>query len=88
MGGPLGPGNPARIFAPITTPVVRGEAFWIRSGAIYNRYYGPFDLELPDARGVKFGEELGQQRVRLKNLTSVARTVTLSLLPSETPPDG
>lgn len=87
-GGELGPANPMRVFAYRTARVNRGQAFWIRAGTTYNRYFGPFELVLSDAAGVRFGTSSGQQAVRLRNLTSGNLTVTLDLLSSETPPTG
>ena len=87
-GGNLGSTNPARVFAYRSARVNRGQAFWVRSGTTYNRYYGPFEVVLSDAQGVQFGSSSGQQGVRLRNLTASSLTVTLNLLDSETPPTG
>ena len=87
-GGNLGATNPARVFAYRNARVNRGQAFWVRSGTTYNRYYGPFEVVLSDAQGVQFGSSSGQQGVRLRNLTASSLTVTLNLLDSETPPTG
>jgi hypothetical protein len=87
-GGELGVGNPARLYALRTTPVRRGEAFWIRSGDYFNRYFSPFELVLQSSGGVQFGDSLSQYRFRLKNLTVHVLTVTATLLPSEGVPSG
>lgn len=89
-GGELGATNPVRVFAPLfrNTFVSRGEAFWIRAGTAYNRYFGPVEVALQNGSGVHFVDNLGTYGVRLKNLTASNRTVTLSLLASETPPPG
>ncbi len=86
LGGELGPGNPAHVYAFSTTPVRRGEAFWMRSGNYYNRYYGPFELVLQNASGIHFMNALSQVRFRLRNLTSNTITVTGQLLASESAP--
>ena len=52
-----------RVFAYRTTPVQRGQAFWIRAGTAYNRYFGPFEVELSSEAGVGFGTSTGQQAV-------------------------
>ena len=88
VGGPLGPGNPERVLALRTTLVTRGEAYWIRAGGAYNRYFGPIDLTLQNPAGVDFGDSIGQSRIRLRNAASTPVTVTLQLLPSEAPPAG
>ena len=87
-GGNLSSTNPMRLFAFRTTPVTRGAAYWIRAGDLFNRYFGPFEESLSDASGVAFGTTAGQKNFRLRNLTATARTVTLSLVNSETAPAG
>lgn len=88
VGGDLGSNNPARIFATRTKAVVRGQAYWIRSGNTFNNYFGPFEIALDSSGGLDFGGDLGQTRLRLRNLTAAAVTVTLRLLNSEAPPSG
>ena len=87
-GGELGQTSPAMVSAYRTTVVRRGEAFWVRAGDLYHRYYGPFALVSPGTRGVDFGNSLGTSGLRLRNLTAHDLTVTLELVPSEAPPDG
>jgi hypothetical protein len=86
-GGPMGPGNPVRVFA-LNLPVRRGEAFWLRAGDYYNRYFGPFALELPPGRTLDFGDASSASSLRLRNLTAQELVVTLSLVASEAPPPG
>lgn len=87
---PGGAPQPARVatFQFQSTPVTRGTAFWIRADVTYNRYFGPFEVQLQNNSGINFGDALGTSRVRLKNLTVDARTITLNLGASETPPTG
>jgi hypothetical protein len=87
-GGDLGSGNPARLYALRTTTVKRGQAYWIRSGTTYNRYFAPFELGLSSTRGVVYGDALSAASFRLRNLTATNLTVTLRLVASETPPTG
>lgn len=90
-GGALGAGNPAEVVsvnAPATL-VRRGEAFWVRgSSNYYNRYYGPVEVSLQSADRIDYRDTVGTYGLRLKNLTSATRTVTLNLVASETPPSG
>ena len=86
VGGDLGPTNPQRLFAMRTTPVRRGEAFWIRAADYFNHYFGPVEIQLQDTDGVHFGASLGQHRLRFRNLVNHPVTVTLNLLPTENPP--
>lgn len=87
-GGELGAGNPARLFALRTQPVKRGQAFWIRSGGVFNRYFGPIELDLSTPAGVNFRDNLSQTRILLRNIQPAALTVTLALVNSEAPPAG
>ncbi|MFT5490959.1 MAG: hypothetical protein ACI8V5_001315, partial [Limisphaerales bacterium] len=85
-GGELGAGNPKELFTFRTTPVERGKAFWMRTGTLFNRYYGPFELVVSNPDGVKFGDSLSTVSLRVRNLTGSPLTVTLSHVDSETPP--
>ena len=87
-GGDLGPTNPGQVYGLRTTTARRGQAFWIRSGTKFNRYFGPFEVSLQSPSGASFGKNLAGYRVRLRNLTSAALTVTLTGVDSETPPAG
>lgn len=87
-GGDLGANNPVRVFTYRTTPVRRGEAVWIRTGTTFNRYFGPFDVQLQSVSGASFQDSIGQYQFRLRNTTASQVTVTLNLLASETPPSG
>jgi len=78
---------PSLIFPSVA--VTRGQAFWVRASTnFYNRYFGPVEVTLQNSAGVHFSDSLGTYRVRLKNLTASARTVTMNLLASGTPPAG
>ena len=85
-GGALDGSNPMQLFTQNTSPVTRGQAYWVRSGQNFNRYFGPFELSAPDNDGVNFGPGDKQVLLRLKNITSATRTVTISLLASEAAP--
>ena len=86
-GGDLGPNNPVRVpsFFFRGTPVKRGQAFWIRSGTVFNRYFGPFEVALSGANGVDFRDSLNTYSIRLRNLTASNLVVTLRLAASEAP---
>ena len=87
-GGDLGANNPARIFNFRGTPVVRGQAVWIRTGTAFNNYFGPLNVQLQSASGILFRDNIGQYQIRLQNMTSSQITITANLLASETPPAG
>ena len=71
-----------------TFPVKRGQAFWIRSGTIFNRYFGPFEVVQARGGSVDFGDSSSLSTFRLRNLTASNITVTLRLVNSETVPAG
>lgn len=89
-GGELSSNNPALLPAPLFrfTTVKRGQAFWMRSGTVFNRYFGPFELLTAADSGAHFGERASSISFRLRNLTASNLTVTLRLTASETPPVG
>lgn len=87
-GGELGTGNPVQVMGLRTASVRRGEAFWIRAGTLFNRYFGPFELSLQDSGGVVFGDARARYRVRIRNIVSQPVTVKLQMISSETPPSG
>ncbi len=88
QGGNLGPTNPVQLFAYHTTPVTRGQAVWIRTGTVFNSYFGPFSVSLQSAGGVSFGDSVSQFSFQLSNNSDTNVTVSVQLLPSETPPAG
>ena len=85
-GGGLSEPTPFELFTRNTSTVKRGQAYWVRAEG-YNRYYGPFDLELQDWSGVEFGEGLSSFKITLKNTTVNELTVSMQLLDSETGPN-
>lgn len=87
-GGALGPTNPSQLFAYHSTPVTRGQAFWIRSGTVFNTYFGPFTVALQTAGGVNFGDSASQYSFHLQNTTVSNVTVSVRLVASEAPPAG
>lgn len=88
QGGPLGPTNPSQLFLFHTTPVTRGQAFWIRSGTVFNNYFGPFTVALQSSGGASFGDSVSEYGFHLRNMSVSNVTVSMKLLASETPPAG
>lgn len=82
--------TPARVLPPMFRNVFvkRGEAFWIRAGDHYNRYYGPIEVSLQNPSGIAFGTSLGTYSLRIKNLTPANRTINFRVLASDAPPVG
>lgn len=87
--GPLVQGvNPAPVFSQYTTPVTRGQAFWLRVTNVNNTYFGPFTVKLPNPTGIAYGTSGGQVTLHLYNVTAGPLTVSARMLASETPPYG
>jgi hypothetical protein len=82
--------NPSKLDALRNTPVTRGQGVWLRrSGKKFNRYFGPYELDLPDAtRGLEFREENGKLRIFLRNVSTKELVVSAQLLASEPAPEG
>jgi len=67
----------------------RGESFWATSGdPTFAGYAGPFAVELPGFDRMDFGDRLSQARLVLRNVTTNQLVVTMTLIPSATPPAG
>lgn len=87
-GGAFGDDNPFRVSDYARSVFTRGEAFWMRVAAGYNRYFGPFEVSMSGARGVQYGKDGTQFSFRIRNLTRSTNIITLQVLPSEAPPTG
>jgi len=89
-GGALGPSNPALITSSLfrRTLAPRGRAFWMRSGADYNRYFSPVSVELENASGIRFSDSVGAVRIRLRNMTGTNVVVSMSMLGSLPAPNN
>ena len=86
-GGPSAP-FPLTLQMLGNTPVRRGQAFWVRSGTFFNRYFGPFDVTLQDNTGIHFGGLVGQYRLRLRNTTAAPVSVVLRTVDGAPEPPG
>lgn len=87
-GGEFSSSNPGRIFALRTTPVQRGEAYWVRSNQGFNEYFGPFKVLASGGDRIQYGTSVSSAGFRLRNLTSEPLTVHLTLRQSEPAPPG
>lgn len=89
-GGPLSATNP-QVVSPIAfraTPVRRDQAYWIRTGDLFNQYFGPIQVSGVGSGGLKFGDTLSSFRLVLKNTAKTSVTVTLNQVESEPAPSG
>ena len=89
QGGNLGANNPTKLISVAwsSTPVTRGQAYWIDAGsALQNNYFGPFQIVPAGGNGLVFGDSVSQASFTLKNVTSSNLTVSARLLRSESPP--
>jgi hypothetical protein len=87
-GGELGPVNPSRVISLHGTKVTRGQAFWIRSGSVFNDYFGPFQVSVGGSGEVALGTAGGQYSVYLHNTSTSNLVICAQLLASESPPFG
>jgi hypothetical protein len=86
VGGNLGPSNPQQVN--LNAERVRpGAAYWFDLSAVSD-FTGPLSYEVPNNDGLAFGRTVSVITVGASNRTSVARTVTISLEPSEVEPVG
>ena len=90
IGGDLRAVNPSLVIPLVlhATHVIRGQAYWIRAGSVFNDYFGPFQVSLGGSGEVALGTAGGQYSVYLHNTTASNVVVCANLLPSETPPAG
>ena len=89
-GGEFSTNNPVLLQSalfPITS-VKRGQALWMRSGTVFNRYFGPFEVVNSSGNGFDFQDSQSSSTFRLRNLSSNSLTVTLRLEASEPSPAG
>lgn len=82
------PPTTAQLFTLFSTPLTRGQAFWIRANNLQNSYFGPIQLIPQDASGINFGAQLGQYSLRVRNLTGSTLYVTNTLVASAPAPAG
>jgi hypothetical protein len=91
-GGALGSNNPALLPSLFwsSTPVSRGQAFWVDAGIGYNNnYFGPFQVTgLSSGGGVDLGDSGSQTTFTLRNVTSSNLTVTVRQFGSAAAPAG
>jgi len=88
-GGAFSATNPQQIFPSLfrSTRVMRNQAYWIRAEE-FNRYFGPFQIELSNHRGITFGSALNQYILRIRNVTDAAIQVDAALINSLAAPTG
>lgn len=65
----------------------RGEAYWVYCNGD-STYSGPLKVDYDMVDGLKFGETLSEQSLRLTNESDAPRTVTLRVLPAKVPAKG
>ena len=80
--------NPVRVSNFAGNQLKRGEAVWMRVSSGFNRYFGPFEVDLAGSRSLGFGPSATQISFRLRNQLTTSNTITMTLAPSEAPPSG
>lgn len=87
LGGPL-TNNPHKLLNPVSLPLPRGEAFWIKTGR-FSDYTGPFSVEVSlSDNGLSFGETGTARQLILRNRTDRKLMISLKNENSETDRDG
>jgi len=74
-----------RVNDPAATTMRAGEAFWIKATGVPN-FAGPIEVDLETPGRLEFGRTVIERTVKLRNTSSEARILTVTLLPSEAPP--
>ena len=69
-------------------PVTRGQAYWMRSGTVFNNYFGPFEVASVPQGGLNFSTGGSQVSFRLNNLTTNILVITGTLSASDSAPTG
>lgn len=69
-------------------PVKRGRAYWLKAEGQFNRVFSPFEVVLVSSDGANFYDTLNTSRFRLRNHTNSELSVSMTLLPSESVPEG
>ena len=86
VGGNLGTSNPLQVNIN-AEPLRAGAAYWFDLAAVSD-FTGPLAYEVPNNDGLAFGRTLPVITVGASNRSTVARTITISLDPSEAEPTG
>ncbi|MDZ8119879.1 hypothetical protein [Pontiella agarivorans] len=66
----------------------RGQAYWMSGGETFNRYFGPFEVDLSGREGLNYRDSGSALSLRIRNMSGQPVTVQMDLLPSENPPAG
>ncbi len=89
-GTDLGSTNPKEVqpFLFRNKAMTRGKAFWMRSGEVFNQYFGPFEVDLAGRDGLNYRSTGSALSFRIRNMSGQPLTVSMNLLSSEAPPAG
>ena len=71
-------GNWEKVTEPLTTTMLRGEAFWIFCHG-YSEFTGPLSVQLEQFSGLHYGTTLQEQSLMFRNNSAAAKNVSLSL---------
>lgn len=80
-------GSPVPVTNLGTTRITPGKGYWVKCSADIE-YDGPIGFDPASLRGIDFAENLLEHYMRLTNLTSGARNVTLAYTPSASVPSS
>jgi hypothetical protein len=69
---------------PATTQIRSGEAYWVYTQGP-SQYQGPIEVDLESGKALEFGGSLDRLRLRVRNLSPVPASITVTRLPSNEP---
>ena len=70
--------------SPSSTQMKSGEAYWVYCNGA-SGYQGPMDVDMEYGDSLDFGANIIQRTIRIKNLSSVTKTVSITLHSSANP---
>lgn len=80
-------GHWERVAFPATATLENGRAYWIGCQG-QSTFSGPVTLQLDQSIGLNYGRTLVELTLRLRNASSLPRSLSLRRLPSANPPAG
>ena len=87
VGGDLGSTNPVQLFSVSSERLDRNQAYWF-SAKVAGNFYAPLEFDLSTGDGLAFGRSGTTIKLRIRNRTTAAVTVTLTPTASEAAPSS
>lgn len=87
VGGPLGEGNPIRVFSPSFERLDRNQAYWF-DAAVVGSFHAPIEITPSHAAGLVYGRTGSERSIRVYNRSSAPVTLTITPTDSVAAPAG